>query len=178
MSVKLPFLPVDEDLNLNVGLVLIIMMVLGKNSKGRCVLDFDKVQIFFYLIKNPSKIRPILNMVSDKYIFIDSQFTHTIESMSSNVDSLFIKDKLKYIIKYIAYLGCLSCHRVEGDNSFYYCLNDYGISFIKSVIDADEKQFGYFYPAYQLAGHLKPLQSQSNSKLNMLLNTIFKGNLI
>lgn len=178
MKATLPFLPVDEELNLNVGLVLIIMMVLGQTSKGKYVLDFEKIQIFLYLVKNPSKISSILSMVSDKYIYIDPQFTHTIESMSSNVDSLFIKDKLKNIIKYLAYLGFLACHRAQGDGYFYYHLNDQGILFVQSLISEDEKQLGYFFSAYQLVGHLKLLQSQSNSKLNMFLNSIFKRNLI
>lgn len=176
MNEKLPFLPVDEEFSLNLSIVLIVIMVLGKNSKDRYVLDFDKIQIFFYLIKNPSKISPVLGMLNAKHVFIDSQFTHTIESMSSNVDSLFIKDKLKNLIKYTAFLGYLGCHRKEADNSFYYYLNDNGASFVNSLISSDKEQIGYLYPAYQLASHLKPLQSQTNSKLNMILNSIFKGN--
>ncbi|MTF65014.1 hypothetical protein GJD72_14025 [Klebsiella pneumoniae] len=54
--ISLPYIPLDEDFNLNVALLIILIHTLSKNRNDVLLLDRNKIQIFLYLIKNPSKL--------------------------------------------------------------------------------------------------------------------------
>lgn len=95
MSQSLPYLLIDDDFSLNYSLLALIIYKLGLSPKNNAVLDFEKIQAFMYLAKNPSKINEVLRLAGKKFIPIDSQYTYTIESLSTNVDILFNRSKLK-----------------------------------------------------------------------------------
>ncbi|MEV9515703.1 hypothetical protein AB0171_06045 [Klebsiella pneumoniae] len=51
---SLPYIPLDEDFNLNIALLIILIHTLSKNRNDVLLLDRNKIQIFLYLIKNPA----------------------------------------------------------------------------------------------------------------------------
>ncbi|MCU4690912.1 hypothetical protein N9723_28825, partial [Klebsiella pneumoniae] len=54
------YIPLDEDFNLNVALLIILIHTLSKNRNDVLLLDRNKIQIFLYLIKNPSKLEAVM----------------------------------------------------------------------------------------------------------------------
>lgn len=62
MSHELPYIPLDEELSLNFSLMVLTISELSHSSRGSLNLDINKLQIFLYLIKNPSKISYLLNI--------------------------------------------------------------------------------------------------------------------
>lgn len=175
MISSLPYLPIDEEFDLNTAVLVLLLSKMAQNNRGNLVLDFEKIQIFLYLIKNPSKISKMLRLADKPGVPLDKKLTHTIESMSSNVDILFNRRKAKFLIRRLAALGFLRCERVAKDNSIRYALSESGNSFAGSLIrEATDKN--YFYSLTEIISRLGSLQSQPTTKLNAWLNTLFKGN--
>ncbi|MDT4861600.1 hypothetical protein FQZ97_962120 [compost metagenome] len=175
MISRLPYLPIDEELDLNTAILVLLLSKMAQNNRGNLVLDFEKIQIFLYLIKNPSKISKILRLADKPSTPLDKKLTHTIESMSSNVDMLFNRHKVKLLIRRLAALGFLRCEGIAKSNSIRFALSDAGASFADSLVSetTDKK---YFSSLIEIISKLGPLQSQPATKLNAWLNTLFKGN--
>ncbi|WP_047280129.1 ABC-three component system middle component 4, partial [Pseudomonas lundensis] len=75
MNQALPYLLIDDDFSLNYSLLALIIYKLGLTSKKNAVLDFEKIQVFIYLTKNPSKINEVLRLAGKKFAPINSQYT-------------------------------------------------------------------------------------------------------
>ncbi|WP_277591805.1 ABC-three component system middle component 4 [Pseudomonas chlororaphis] len=186
MSHYLPYIMIDDDFYLNYSLLVLILYRQGLSTKKNATLDFEKLQIFLYLTKNPSKINPILNLAGKKFAPISAQYTYTIESLSTNVDMLFDRAKLKSLLKELASRGMLSCDKTD-PSSIKYLLSEPGTLFAQRLIESatihqdsikPEPRYlstqSYFPAALEVIDSLSALQSQSNSKLNSFLNTTFK----
>jgi len=188
LNTSLPYISIDDDFSLNLSLTALIIEKLGLNSKKNAVLDFEKIQIFLYLVKNPSKINTILKIADKKFTPINSQYTFTIESLSTNVDILFDRGKLKHLIKELAARGMLICEKTKSQDSIKYLLSEQGKAFAKGleiqehtnplkILNATSTQTTtphYFSAAAEVIASLSALQSQTNSKLNSYLNATFK----
>lgn len=175
MLSSLPYIPIDEELDLNIAILALLLLNLSQNKKGSFVLDFEKTQVFLYLIKNPSRISKILRLADKSSAPLDKKLTHTIESMSSNVDMLFNRQKVKVLIRRLAALGFLRCEGTANSTSIKYALSDSGAVFAGSLVN--EAAGGrYFSSLLEIISKLGPLQSQPTTKLNVWLNTLFKGN--
>lgn len=188
MTQELPYLIIDDDFILNYTLVALILYKLGRSPKNKAVLDFEKLQVFLYLLKNPSKINMMLSLAGKKSVFINPKYIFTIESLSSNVDILFKREKLELLIKELAARGMLACEIESSQGPLKFILNERGCEFAESLVNNDEKYAdeptgndvftaskNYFGDVLELISSLSALQSQSNSKLNNHLNAIFKG---
>jgi len=171
----LPYIPIDEELDLNTAMLAMLLLKLAKNKKGSLTLDLEKIQVFLYLIKNPSRISKILRLADKPGTPLDKTLTYTIESMSSNVDILFNRQKVKILIRRLAALGFLVCEGGANGSNIKYALSDCGYDFASSLASesADDK---YFSSIIEIISKLRPLQSQPATKLNAWLNTLFKGN--
>lgn len=183
----LPYLLIDDDFSLNFTLLTLIIDKMSLSSRNNSVLDFERLQIYLYLVKNPSKINEVLSLAGKPIASINTQYTYTIESLSTNVDMLFEREKLKTLLKELAARGMLACEFDNKSGVLKYLLNDNGKLFIKKVsnplniIQSNENysqsllEQNYFNDSLEVINSLSSLQSQTNSKLNYYLNTIFKG---
>lgn len=165
---NLPYIPLDEEYSLNIAMLAIAISVLSHSKKGGLVLDINKLQIFLYLIKNPSKIDSALSVSGKKPACVEPQLTYTIKSFSSNVDILFNNSKVKYLIKIMSLRGLLAAEK-KSDESVKLFLSDKGKKFAESFTE------GYFKEIKRLATALLPLQVLPTSKLNSVINQVFKG---
>lgn len=167
MSGDIPFIDVDNDLNFNLALVLFAINEFSLNKLNNLKLDFSKLQVLVYLLKNPSKINSFLECSGQKHAAIDDKQLHTVESLSINVDVLFNRDKLKTILKLLLSKGLV---RVINDdkNGLSYFLTPDG----KRVVS--ELSGGYFEIVTSHLSALKPLQSMAPTKLFSTINTVFK----
>lgn len=189
MTQELPYLIIDDDFSLNYTLVALILYKLALSPKNKAVLDFEKIQIFLYLIKNPSKINMMLSLAGKKSVYMNPQYTFTIESLSTNVDILFKREKLECLVKELAARGMLACEIEPSQGSLKYLLNEKGCEFAEGLVNNSDRKYAddptksnvapasekYFSDVLELISSLSALQSQSNSKLNKYLNAIFKG---
>lgn len=167
MSNRLPYIDIDNSLEFNVYNLLIILSILGKNRNNRPVLTFEKIQCLFYLIKNPSKINNALILNKKSLINVDSKLLYTIDSQSVNVDILYSREKLKFIIKWLAKNKYLEVAK-DDDNIIYYYSSPKADDWVREISD------GYFRRIVKLSESIKPLASQSQGKLIKSINDILK----
>jgi len=170
----LPYIAIDEELELNLVIAMVILSRLSRTSKGRSVLNFERLQCYAYLIKNPIRIGQVLRVAGKKDLALESRYTHTIESLSVNVDILFDRKKLKSLLLKLAGLGFLHCGSSEGD-SLTYELSESGNSFMAEFFYSDNSANGYASSLVEFSHKISPLNSLSVSKLNSILNITFKG---
>lgn len=165
---NLPYIPLDEEFSLNVAMLVIAISILSHSKKGGLCLDINKLQVFLYLIKNPSKIESALAVAGKKPAYVEPQLTYTIKSFSSNVDILFDNSKAKYLIKMMTVRGLLLAEK-KNDESVKLFLSEKGNGFADSLTE------GYFKEIKRLANTLLPLQALPTSKLNSVINQVFRG---
>lgn len=176
MNQALPYISIDDDFSLNFSLLAILISKLAITSRSSVVLDFEKIQIFLYLVKNPAKINAVLKLAGKKFTPIDSKYTYTIESLSTNVDILFDRSKLKFLLKELAARGMLACDKGDGNDTVKYLLSEKGVLFADSLLLRADNKSEYFSDVLRIINSISPLQSQTNTKLNAFLNTTFKRN--
>jgi hypothetical protein len=162
----LPFIPLDEEVNLNIAILIIILSSLSKNKNGVLLLDKDKIQIFMYLIKNPSKLEEVLLLTGKKTAPIDTEDTFTMKSLSLNVDMLFDSMKVKSLLKKLALLGMLNVSKVDGVS--FFSLTECGDK-VYQELDGE-----FFMKIKKLAKNIDKIKSLTFGKLNSLLNEVFK----
>ncbi|KAB8311471.1 hypothetical protein EH227_03245 [Rouxiella chamberiensis] len=149
-------------------MLAIAISMLSHNRNGNLVLDLNKLQVFIYLIKNPSKIDDVLLAAGKKPAFIESKLTYTIKSYSSNVDVLFDNRKIKFLLKKMASSGLLLAEKIKEDTTKLYLSN-------KGQIFSAGFSEGYFLEIKKMVSAILPLQSLPTPKLNAILNQVFKG---
>lgn len=164
---NLPYIPLDEEYGLNFTMLVIMISMLSHNKVGNLVLDINTLQIFIYLIKNPSKIDHVLSAAGKKRALLEPQLIFTIKSYSSNVDILFDNNKIKYLLKMMAAHGLLMAEKNSDDATKIY-LSPKGMLFAEGFNE------GYFLEIKKLVQAVTPLQSFAVSKLNSILNQVFK----
>ncbi|HID9469253.1 TPA: ABC-three component system middle component 4 [Serratia liquefaciens] len=165
---KLPYISVDDTLEINMLILMVILSTLGKNRNSTPILNFEKIQCLFYLIKNPSKINKVLRSNDKEEIFIDSKITYTVESQSVNVDILYSRDKLKVVIKSLAYFGFLDVVS-DSSNEIKYLTTSKGDDFLNSIDSS------YIHTITTLSKKIKPLASQSAQKSIKSINSLLAG---
>ncbi|MCW8114206.1 ABC-three component system middle component 4 [Yersinia intermedia] len=161
----LPYIPLDEELSLNLAIFTKVLHLLGKNKLGNPIIDIDKAKIFMYLVKNPSKIERVMILAGKKAPVIEMSETHTIKSMSINVDILFAKDKIKTILLNMSMLGFLEVDKIDGVT--FLVLSETGLKFSESLTD------GYYNIISSYIDGMSSLKSMSTSKLHKILNNVF-----
>lgn len=162
----LPYIPLDEEFNLNLCILLIVINILGENRNSDAIMDINKAQVFMYLVKNPSKIERAMYLSGKKIPVIDRVETHTVKGLSLNVDILFNAEKIKGLIKYIACKGMIEA--VKND----------GVTLIKTSkhgkIFCDELEGEFFSQVKLHAKSISTLKSNTTSNLNKLVNGLVR----
>ncbi|BCG65738.1 MAG: hypothetical protein methR_P3592 [Methyloprofundus sp.] len=169
MDSELPYLYIDDECDFNVAILLLIIDNLALNIRKNYKLDFNKIQFFMYLIRNPSKINKVLEEAGKQQVLLNEKQTYTIESLSVNVDILHDRSKVKFLLKKLASIGLLDVVN-DNKNGISYFLTNEGEKL------ASELCIGYFETIIQNLDNIKSLQSMSSTQLFSILNSVFKGN--
>lgn len=164
----LPYIPLDEELSLNLGILTIVLKTLGENKNGSAVLDINKIQIFMYLLKNPSKIEKTMIVAGKSKPNISLRDTYTIKGLSLNVDILFNTYKIKTLFKHMAARNYIIASKKDNTSPTLITLSEEGNIFYESLTGE------YFTSLIETSKVLNPLKSNTTSKLNKILNEVFK----
>jgi hypothetical protein len=165
---SLPYLQIDNELDLNSSLLILLLDKLAINKNKNFKLDFSKLQFFLYLLKNPSKINKVLEISGRKLAILEDRFIFTIESESVNVDILYDKKRIRVLLRYLSIKGLLSVHNGSAGEIFF-SLTEAGTDLSKKL------KSNYLTSIRMHLDNLKVLQSLSSSKLFSILNQMFKG---
>lgn len=166
MRSKLPFLNIDDQLDFNLSLVILIIHKLSSPIAKVNKLNFSKIQLFLFLIKNPSRINDVLIEAGKKLTVIESKYIYTIESYSLNTDIIGDKAKTIFLLRKLISLNLVSIV-TDKANGICYLLT------IKGSETVEKLTSEYFLTMNQLLSDLKPLNTFKSEKLYSIFNKSF-----
>lgn len=156
---KLPYFIPDEELSLNVGVLILMLEKLGATSRGRLLLNNERLRTYLYLIKNPL----ILNRVLRKFCYpvarLEAYDEYSISGISDNLDPLHDDHRLKHLLSVLAGYGFIDV-KYKKTEGFLYKLSAKGKAIEKSI-DGD-----YFCSVRNYMGAMASLNNVSTSNLN------------
>lgn len=164
----LPYLNPDINDELNVGLLLLLIHELSRTERGRLLLNNERLLILMYLVKNPVILERVLLELGRQGVTLDDTEAYSVNSISVNVDPLFDNTWIKRILKYAASRSFIVATLRKSDG-FMYTLSTEGEETVKKLSG------DYFSRVREYTNKLKQLNTVSNSNLNKLLNSIFRG---
>jgi len=86
---KLPFIIPEEDLELNLILLLMIVNELNTTSTGKYILNNERLQLYFYLVRNPHILNKLLSLLSKKQIELKSYELSSFKANRNNIETLY-----------------------------------------------------------------------------------------
>lgn len=129
---KLPFIEPDENLHLNLGIIILLLMQLGKSSRGTLKLNNDRLHIYYFLVKSPVKLNLVANFVGKESSSLSHEESFSVSAISSNVEPLFNREKLRALLSILISEGIAKVQYKKGDG-FLYFLTDKGEEIAKSL---------------------------------------------
>lgn len=160
---KLPFRDPDYDLNLNIGLLLIIISQLSKTKRGKPTLNNDRLHIYLCLIKNPSILNRVMEFSGGTYVQLNENDAYSITTIAPSLDTLFDSESLKSLL-----IVLISKNLVHVE----YKANE-GFCYFPTISGQEiSEQFcgEYFSDIKRFCAAMNSLQSKSISKLNVFIN--------
>jgi DNA-binding PadR family transcriptional regulator len=157
----------DNQLELNIGLILLLLEPYNKSLKEKYIIDNNKALTYLCLIKNPVLLNFVLKDLGIEGIELQPSENYSISSLSPDTDSLFDRDSLKTILKQMARLGLISV-KFKESKGFYYVLTERG-EHITLKLESD-----YYQSIRNYLKKINEITNLSMNKLNLLINNILK----
>ncbi|WP_432432334.1 ABC-three component system middle component 4 [Janthinobacterium lividum] len=165
--VRIPYLNPDQDVNINTGLLILIIFFLGKSARDIALLNNDRLLIFLYLLKNPIILDNVLEQVGRREISLTNVELYSINSISINLDPLFDREWLKSLLMRLSAMGYLAITYRKTDG-FMYLLTDSGREVAENISGP------YFDRIKIYLKNLEMIKSESTTNINRLINNIFR----
>lgn len=169
MYKDMPFVIPEDDLELNLSITLLIIVHLYKTSRDKNILDIERLNLYFFLLKNPHILNKLLINLSKKGIVLKSYESLSFKSERHNSELLYTNKILKY---YIQVLISNNLVRAEYDEKI-------GFIFIPTK-KADEYiilEGSYFERLNVFINKIKQINSTSISKINATIKNILNERL-
>lgn len=164
---RIPYLNPDQDVNINTGLLILIIFFLGKSARDIALLNNDRLLIFLYLLKNPIIPDNVLEQVGRREISLTNVELYSINSISINLDPLFDREWLKSLLMRLSAMGYLAIKYRKTDG-FMYLLTDSGREVAENISGP------YFDRIKIYLKNLEMIKSESTTNMNRLINNIFR----
>lgn len=155
---NLPFVDPDRNLHLNLAVVLIIVSRLNKSKRGKSVLDQDRINIYHYLLSNPTQLQFVI-LKSGKLpptIGIEDEFS--LKALAPDLDEAYDTKETGLLIQALIEKNLIRCS-LSDDGSALYSITSEGEQ-IEQALVAD-----YFDMIRAYCHNLLDLQSTTVSKI-------------
>lgn len=165
---NLPYLDPNKELSLQAGVVLILLEKLAETKRGKLVLNFERLQVFFYLIQKPTSLNSVLRKAGKSTANLKYYETYSVNTVSHNIDALTDRSDLKAIIQYLASRSLLKCEYTKSEG-FVFSLSEIGAAATAQLESV------HFADLRRLAESLISLQTQSVTKLRQFVKFAYVG---
>lgn len=167
MHKDLPFVIPEDDLELNLLLVYTIVYHLYATSTGRYVLDMERLNIDFYLIKNPHVLHKVLVKLSKKSFLLKSYEALSFKAEKNDSESLYDNKILKYYIQILMTNNLIKTEYNEKIGFVFIPINE-----ANNYMNLDSR---YFKRILNFIEKLKQINSTSLSQINTAIKNILEG---
>ncbi|BDB70591.1 MULTISPECIES: ABC-three component system middle component 4 [Comamonas] len=155
----LPYFIPDDEESLNLALILLIIRDLGATSRGKLLLNNERLRACLFLIKNPIIMNRVLASFSHPVANLEIYDEYSIAGIAINIDTLYDDHRLK---RYLLQLASLDLLKViyKKATGFMYTLTLEGER-VERLIAGD-----YFNTARGYAKAIQALNSVSTANIN------------
>lgn len=153
-----PYFIPDNDINLNSALVLIIISRLNRTTKGRLLLNNERLLHYYHLTKNPTVLNSTLVSFGLQPAHLEEHDLFSVSSIAKNLDPLYDYGKLRRMLLRLASLGLLTAQYRKTDG-FMYGLTDKGFTFASGLSE------GYFSTVRRYIDAMGELSGVSTTNL-------------
>lgn len=167
MKYKLPFIIPENDINLKIARYLVIIDILAYTSRGKYVLDIEKLTIFDFLVRNPYILKQVLIIKHNEDIKLQNQEIKNIETLYPNKSEL-IDTQLSKLIIQVMISEDIIIPKIEKGKIFF-SLTDTG----KRVVN--ELDVEYICRINELCNKMLVLRSTSLNELKKIINPLIRG---
>ncbi|WP_039074929.1 ABC-three component system middle component 4 [Bacillus sp. MSP13] len=167
MRNNIPIIITENDINLRLIRFLIIIEILAYTTRGKLILNLDKLTIFDFLIKYPYLLKQVLavkNKTSLKLLNIE---TGSVSSLFPNKITLLDIKLAKELSKLMIAYNMIDV--VQEKNELFYILTEKG----KTIVNRTETD--YTMRIKELCNEMLILRSVSTSELKKIVNPLVKG---
>ncbi|WP_417466157.1 ABC-three component system middle component 4 [Kordiimonas sp.] len=165
---QLPYIEPSEELSLNLGALAIIIHELAYTKRGKKVLNFERLQVFYYLTLRPEMMNQVLTGLSKPTLKLRPEEYYTASTTGVNLDPLHDRKRLKLLLQLLAHKKLMDT-TYDKKEGFVFEPNETGQRFSLGLNQP------YFNDVRRIAAQLTHLQSTSLSSLNKQINTILRG---
>lgn len=155
----LPYKTPDNDLTLNIAILLLIIGILGKSTRGKLLLNNERLRLAFYLLKNPTRLNEILAINNKPSVKLQIHDEYSVASISHNADALYDDHSTKVLLQYAAASNFIEVDYRKTDG-FMYSLSLAGSELI------DRLEGEYYDHLRSCAQALSRLNTVPTSSLN------------
>ncbi len=99
MYKNLPFVIPENDWELNLLLVLLVIYHLHTTSRGKNIIDIERLNIYIYLVKNPHILHKVLIRLSKNNFLLKSYEVLSFKADRNDSETLCRNKILKYYIQ-------------------------------------------------------------------------------
>lgn len=164
----LPFFDPTKDIDLNVGILLILLNSLARTNRGTLLINNEKLHAYFYLVRNPVLLDRLLVQLGRTGVPLDEAELYSVNSISINLDPLFDSSWIKTLIGFAASKNLIAVEYRKSDGFMYY-LTDAGVSITKQL------EGEYFSLVEKYVRGIHQIKSLRTSELTKSLNNLFRG---
>lgn len=165
MNDSLPFTVPEDNLELNLVLVFLIINHLHKTTRGKLILNFERLTIYIYLTYNPHILHKVLTKLSKKSILLKSYESSSFKSENNSTEILYENKVIKF---YIQILMSKKLIKSEYDEKigFVFLPVESNENFINDIEDK------YLTRTLNLITKIKQINSTSISEINTTIKNI------
>lgn len=155
---NLPFIDPDRNIHLNLAIVLIIVGRLSNSKRGKGVLDKSRINIYHYLLTNPTQLQlAVLNSgKTPPRIDVENEFN--LKALAPDIDEAYDTKEIALLIQALIEKNLISCSPSD-DGSALYSITPEGEQLEQSLTSE------YFDVIRAYCRNLIELQSIAVSKL-------------
>lgn len=166
---NLPFIYPDDQLELNIGIMILIIQQIGKSKRGRSIIGNDNAATFLNLIKKPVLLNLVLRELNLEGVELSHSENYSLNALSSNTIGLFDRNETKSLIKYMLMLNLISVEFID-KKGFFYSITDEGNKLANTL------ESNYFKSVKKYLNKVQSLTSITPNKLNFIISNILRRN--
>lgn len=155
---NLPFIDPDRNLHLNLAVILIIVGRLSNSKRGKSVLDKNRINIYHYLLSNPTQLQLAISKSGKSPPKIDVENEYNLKALAPDIDEAYDTKETALLIQALIEKNLIRCS-LSDDGSALYSMTSEGEQIEHSLTSE------YFDMIRTYCCNLLDLQSTTVSKL-------------
>jgi hypothetical protein len=166
----LPYIIPDDELDLNLGILLLIIASIGETARKRLVINNEIAHIFFFLVKNPALLNKFLYELEKPGLPLLPTEAFSVASLSTDDAVYYDRKSMRFLLSSLTQRKLIEIVYLP-QKGFYYKASELGVETTSKLDSA------YFQREKDFIDHLEKVQSISLNNMINVLNRILKSEL-